>query len=70
MRCLSCDRILTESEDARKFEGSGQRVGLCNRCVVWVPVTMVGGEDVVVEDMEEVPLEEMEDEDGGDGLED
>ena len=63
MRCLSCDRLMTESEDARKFERSGERVSLCNRCVVHVPLPMVGGDDVNSIDIED---DELFAEDNGD----
>jgi hypothetical protein len=64
MRCLSCDHILSGSEDARLFEGSGARVGLCNGCAIWVPLPTVGGDELEVEDPDNLtePLEE-EDED-------
>lgn len=32
MRCLSCDRKLTDYESTRKYASSGSFVDLCNRC--------------------------------------
>lgn len=62
MKCLSCDVILTEREDARKFVASGARVGLCNSCAAWVDLPMVGGDDVVSEDLPDDPeREDVED---------
>ena len=40
MRCLACNRILTEAEDAQTFAGSGERVSLCGKCTVWIPSTV------------------------------
>jgi hypothetical protein len=37
MHCPACDNILTPSEDASRFVGSGTRVGLCTRCRVDLP---------------------------------
>lgn len=32
MKCLACDRILSDFEATRKFSGSGEFVDLCNHC--------------------------------------
>jgi hypothetical protein len=32
MRCLSCDRKLSDYESTRKYASSGSFVDLCNRC--------------------------------------
>ena len=32
MRCLACDRKLTDYESTRKYASSGTFVDLCNRC--------------------------------------
>jgi hypothetical protein len=32
MRCLSCDRKLSDRESTRKYASSGTFVDLCNRC--------------------------------------
>jgi len=32
MRCLSCDRKLSDYESTRKYASSGTFVDLCNRC--------------------------------------
>jgi hypothetical protein len=59
MRCLACNNILTQGEDARKFEGSNERVGLCNNCSVFVPLPMVGGDEPYRDEAEWVlPAEE------------
>lgn len=32
MKCLACDKILTDYEATRKFSGSKEFVDLCNHC--------------------------------------
>ena len=32
MRCLSCDRALSDKESTRKFQGSKTYVDLCDKC--------------------------------------
>lgn len=32
MRCLSCNKILTDKEATRKYASSGTFVDLCNSC--------------------------------------
>jgi len=32
MKCLACDKILSDFEATRKFSGSGEFVDLCNHC--------------------------------------
>lgn len=32
MRCLSCDRALTDFESTRKYKESGLYIDLCNKC--------------------------------------
>lgn len=46
MKCLSCDVILHDFEDQRRFRESGARVELCNKCVKYLPpdLELVGGE--------------------------
>jgi hypothetical protein len=58
MKCRACDVILSEREDARKFVASGARVELCNGCAKWVDLPMVGGDDVISEELPEEPEEE------------
>lgn len=36
MRCLACDKRLTNSESTRKYASSGTFVDLCNRCFAFV----------------------------------
>ena len=40
MRCMACDKILTEAEDRRTFTGSGRRVQLCKADAFWVDMPM------------------------------
>lgn len=40
MKCQACDKILSDAEDAQKFVVSGARVGLCTKCVAWIPSTL------------------------------
>lgn len=58
MKCLSCDVILTDREDARIFVASGARVELCNQCVVWVNLPMVGGDDAIAEELPDEPKDD------------
>lgn len=32
MKCLACDEILSDREDARKYAASEERIGLCDPC--------------------------------------
>ncbi len=32
MKCLACDSILSDREDARKYVASGEHIGLCDPC--------------------------------------
>ncbi len=32
MKCLACDEILSDREDARKYVLSAERIGLCDPC--------------------------------------
>lgn len=32
MKCLSCDKVLTDFEATRKYAGSNTFVDLCNKC--------------------------------------
>jgi hypothetical protein len=32
MRCVACDKIMTDYELTKKFSGSGEFVDLCNEC--------------------------------------
>ena len=45
MKCDACDCILSDAEDGQKFAESGARVGLCTKCVTWIPpdLAIVGG---------------------------
>jgi hypothetical protein len=36
MKCLSCDVILTDREDARKYVASEEHIGLCDNCFSYV----------------------------------
>ena len=35
MRCMACDRALTDYESTRKSSATGEYVDLCNRCAVY-----------------------------------
>lgn len=37
MRCLSCDKNLSDFESTRKYAESGQFVDLCNSCFKTIP---------------------------------
>lgn len=37
MKCLSCDRILTDRESSRKGVHSKDYVDLCDRCLLTIP---------------------------------
>lgn len=36
MRCLACNKRLTEFEATVKYASSRQPVDLCNGCIVWL----------------------------------
>lgn len=46
MRCIACNKLLTQREDSRTFSESGERVGLCDDDALWVDIPMVGGNDL------------------------
>lgn len=50
MRCIACNKLLTQREDSRTFAESGERVGLCDDDAMWVDVPMVGGNDLQVDE--------------------
>lgn len=33
MKCLACDKILSDYEATRKYESNGEFVDLCNECL-------------------------------------
>lgn len=65
MRCLSCNKNLTDKEATRKYE-DGTYVDLCVRCLAHVPITTIENEsasDIEFEDMQDDPVDEVEEDD-------
>lgn len=63
MRCLSCNKNLTDKEATRKYE-SGAFVDLCDRCIKHVPLPTIENtscSDTEYEDMIDDPIEENDD---------
>ena len=58
MRCVACDKILTDYELTKKFSGSGEFVDMCNECsrfLVEDDLTAVGNVDyATLSDLEEI----------------
>lgn len=36
-RCCSCDKLLNEVEVNARYARSGESIGLCTRCISWLP---------------------------------
>lgn len=65
MRCLACDRELTDFEATRKYHGTKVFVDLCNHCVDPNRVydetpSLIGDKDFIDEDTEIAYGEEEE----------
>jgi hypothetical protein len=58
MRCVACDKILTDYELTKKFSGSGEFVDMCNECSRFLAeddLTAVGNVDyATLSDLEEI----------------
>lgn len=58
MRCIACDKILTDYELTKKFSGSGEFVDMCNECSRFLAdddLTAVGNMDYAsLSDLEEI----------------
>lgn len=58
MRCVACDKILTEYELTKKFSGSGEFVDMCNECSRFLAdddLTALGNMDYAsLSDLEEI----------------
>ena len=58
MRCVACDKIMTDYELTKKFSGSGEFVDMCNECsrfLVEDDLTAVGNIDYAsLSDLEEI----------------
>ena len=58
MRCVACDKILTDYELTKKFSGSGEFVDMCNECsrfLVEDDLTAIGNIDYAsLSDLEEI----------------
>jgi len=58
MRCIACDKIMTDYELTKKFSGSGEFVDMCNECsrfLVEDDLTAVGNIDYAsLSDLEEI----------------
>ena len=58
MRCVACDKILTEYELTKKYDRSGEFVDMCNECsrfLVEDDLTTVGNVDyATLSDLEEI----------------
>ena len=53
MRCVACNVILTPTESVRRFEGSGEFVDLCNKCLETISDDVATIEGTVEEGDEE-----------------
>ena len=64
MRCIACDKILTDYELTKKFSGSGEFVDMCNECSRFLAdddLTTVGNIDYAdLYDLEEIKYVEDE----------
>ena len=58
MRCIACDKIMTDYELTKKFGGSGEFVDLCNECSRFLAdddLTAIGNLDYAdLYDLEEI----------------
>jgi hypothetical protein len=58
VRCVACDKILTDYELTKKFSGSGEFVDMCNECSRFLAeddLTAVGNVDyATLSDLEEI----------------
>jgi hypothetical protein len=58
VRCVACDKIMTDYELTKKFSGSGEFVDMCNECsrfLVEDDLTAVGNIDYAsLSDLEEI----------------
>lgn len=54
MKCLACDVILTDKEDARKYVASEEHIGLCDVCFIEVEneIDYIGETPKVVKDQQ------------------
>jgi hypothetical protein len=50
MRCIACDRALSDYESTRKSSVTGEYVDLCNRCAVIDDEAIIGNPDLAHED--------------------
>ena len=76
MRCKACDKIMSNYELTKKFDGSGEFVDLCNECsrfLVDDDITTVGNVDYAdlydleeIRDVEDEPLDYYPTPDTGD----
>ncbi len=79
MRCKACDKIMSNYELTKKFDGSGEFVDLCNECSRFLAdddITTVGNVDYAdlydleeIRDVEDEPLDYYPTPDTGDGNE-
>ncbi len=77
MRCKACDKIMSNYELTKKFDGSGEFVDLCNECSRFLAdddITTVGNVDYAdlydleeIRDVEDEPLDYYPTPDTGDG---
>jgi hypothetical protein len=58
MRCVACDKIMTDYELTKKFSNSGEFVDMCNECSRFLAeddLTAVGNVDyATLSDLEEI----------------
>ena len=58
MRCVACDKIMTNYELTKKFSGSGEFVDMCNECSRFLAdddLTVFGNVDYAdLHDLEEI----------------
>ena len=76
MRCKACDKIMSNYELTKKFDGSGEFVDLCNECSRFLAdddITTVGNVDYAdlyelegIRDVEDEPLDYYPTPDTGD----
>jgi len=79
VRCKACDKIMSNYELTKKFDGSGEFVDLCNECSRFLAdddITTVGNVDYAdlydleeIRDVENEPLDYYPTPDTGDGNE-
>ena len=59
MRCIACDKIMTDYELTKKFSGSGEFVDMCNECsrfLIEDDLTAVGNVDYELSDRQKLDL--------------